>query len=173
MKRIIGFCVTGLLLVISESATATDFSKPIPQGSSFADVLDLWGEPVEKVEEGVLNKTIWYYNDGAQVVFKKGRAQSFRPTKATTARESAMRQAQIPVRASPNSVDQETADLLGDIAKEVPSGPDVPFSEPRGQVEPPIVPSQRDAGARRPPPAIVAADDELLEEDEDSEDFEG
>jgi hypothetical protein len=164
MNKVFVFIVSVHVLVTASAALAADFSRKIPAGASYAEVMNLWGEPVEKVEEGILKQTIWYYKDGAKVVFKEGRVRSFRPTNAVIAQQALLEEAMRPSATAASELAGETRDLVRDIAKEVPSGPDVPYVEPPSGAQPPIVPNQIPPGGRGAAPAIVPADD-LLEED--------
>lgn len=164
MIKFFGCIFTTLLLLTVQGANAADFSRKIPTGASYADVMNLWGEPVEKVEEGILKQSIWYYKDGAKVVFKEGRVRSFRPTNTVIAQQASLEEARRPVDAAAVELAGETRDLVRDIAKEVPSGPDVPYVEPPLAAQPPIVPNQIPPGGRGAAPAIIPADD-LLEEE--------
>jgi hypothetical protein len=148
----------------SAKASAADFNKKIPAGSSYADVLSLWGEPVEKVEEGILKQNIWYYKDGAKVVFKHGRVKSFRSTDAVIAQQAALEESKASSQPVSAEVAGETRDLVRDIAKEVPSGPDVPVVEPPASQQA-IIPNQPPVGGRGSAPVIIPADD-ALEEDQ-------
>jgi hypothetical protein len=152
-------------ILTSELAFAGDLSKKVPAGSSYADVLSLWGEPVEKVEEGILKQTIWYYKDGAKVVFKNGKVRSFRSTNAIIAQQAALEEAQASAQPASAEVAGETRDLVRDIAKEVPSGPDVAIIEPPAAAQQAIIPNQPLAVGRGSAPAILPADD-ALEEDQ-------
>jgi hypothetical protein len=161
-----GLCVLVLqLVVVPRAAQAGDFSKKIPAGSSYADVMGIWGEPIEKVEEGILKQTIWYYTDGAKVVFKNGRVRSFRSTNAVIAQQAALEEARVPAQTATAELAGETRDLVRDIAKEVPSGPDVPFAEPPGPGQAAAVPNQMPSINRGVAPAILPADDGLEDQD--------
>jgi hypothetical protein len=151
--------------VVPHETHAADFSRKIPPGSSYAEVMGMWGEPVEKVEEGILKQTIWYYKDGAKVVFKNGRARSFRPTNAIVAQQEALNETRPPAHSASTELASETRDLVRDIAKEVPSGPEVPYVEPPSPGQPPIVPNQAPPSGRGAAPALVPADDVLEEQD--------
>lgn len=159
------YLLVGQVIVEPRTALAADFSKKIPSGSSYADVMGMWGEPIEKVEEGILKQTIWYYKDGAKVVFKNGRVRSFRPTNTVIAQQAALMDAQVPAQTATAELAGETRDLVRDIAKEVPSGPDVPYVEPPVSGQAGIVANQIPSGNRGAPPAIVPADDAIEEQD--------
>lgn len=160
---IINFTLFTFILLAAQDSEAGDLSKRVPAGASFGDVLTLWGEPVEKVEEGVLKQTIWYYKDGAKVVFKNGKVRSFRSTNAIIAQQQSMLEAQAKVEPAASEVAGETRDLVRDIAKEVPSGPDVPYVEPPvAQVPQAVNPN---AGVQRGGAPAIIPGDEILEED--------
>ena len=158
MNKLLSFGVAMVIAAVVQVAAAADFSKKIPSGASYADVITLWGEPAEKVEEGILKQTIWYYKEGAKVVFRNGRVRSFRPTDTIIAQQASLEESKVFAQPAASEVAGETRDLVRDIAKEVPSGPDVPYVEPPA-AQPPIVPNQLPPGGRGAPPAIVAADD--------------
>ncbi len=163
---IIGLCLlTHQLLFAPLIALAGDFSKKIPTGASYAEVMGIWGEPIEKVEEGVLKQMIWYYKEGARVVFKNGRVRSFRPTNSVLAQQAAAVDAEVPVQSATTELAGETRDLVRDIAKEVPSGPDAPYVEPPVSGQPAVVANQAPSGNRAAPAVIVPADD-VLEDQE-------
>lgn len=145
--------------LVPHQGWATDFSKKIPTGSSYGEVLSIWGEPVEKVEEGILKQTIWYYKDGAKVVFKNGRVRSFRPTNAVVAQIAAMHDAQAVAQPVATELAGETRDLVRDIAKEVPSGPDVPYIEQPGSAALPVAPNPIPPGGRGAGPVIVPGEE--------------
>jgi hypothetical protein len=153
-------------------ASAADFSKKIPAGSSFGEVLGIWGEPVEKVEKSVKREVVWYYADGARVVFKDGRVRSSQPTKAILAMK-AQEEAERAVLQTPAGAELsgETRDLVRDIAKEVPSGPDGPASDSAPAAanvgQPPMVPNQIPPGGRNAPPGVVPGEVVLDDMEED------
>lgn len=151
---------------------AADFSKKIPTGSSFGEVLGIWGEPVEKVDKSVKREVVWYYADGAKVIFKDGKVRSSQPTKAileVRAQEEAVKAA----AATPAGAELsgETRDLVRDIAKEVPSGPDGPvsYSAPSAANvgQPPLVPNQIPPGGRGAPPGVAPGEVVLDDMEED------
>jgi len=146
---------------------ADPFSRKIPVGASFGDVLGIWGEPVDKVEKGILHKVVWYYPDGAKVVFKDGRVQSFLPTKAVLAVQKQQANT-AKVATSPVAVELsgEARDLVRDIAREVPSGPDI-SGGPSGAsaAPPPLIPNQAPPGGRVAPGEAVLGEVDELDED--------
>jgi hypothetical protein len=170
-------------------AYAIDYAKPIPAGASFADVMNLWGEPVEKVEEGILRQTIWYYRDGARVTFKEGRARSFRYSRSVLAaqRERVKSADGLVIdglggdelrggggRGAKGDVNSEAMNIIKDIAKDVPSQPDSPYVEPTVQQAAPGAPQQQgfgqgagnQGGFGAPPGMNVAPGDDVGVEDE-------
>ncbi|MFO0415682.1 MAG: hypothetical protein ACK5Y6_00200 [Pseudomonadota bacterium] len=155
--------------LVSLPALAADLSRKLNSGASFGDVLGAWGEPVDKVEKGIKRQVVWYYKDGAKVVFKDGRLVFWRPTDAQIAAEKALK-SEPAVSATANAeLAGETRDLVRDIAKEVPSGPDVnmPDAPAAGGNPQAISPVQPQGMIRPGAPAIAPADDLLAEEDED------
>jgi hypothetical protein len=163
-------CVLALWSSVTWYAEAADFSKKIPAGASFGDVLNLWGEPLEKVEKGVKHEVVWYYPDGALVVFKDGKARRSQPTKAIVALQAQLEAAKA-VAGTPASaeISGEARDLVRDIAKEVPSGPDGPSGDsgaPAVNVgQPQLIPNQAAPGNRAA--AAVAPAEVILDDDDE------
>jgi hypothetical protein len=171
-KHLAGIILSAAFFTVCSSASiAADFSKKIPVGASFGEVLGIWGEPIDKVEMSVKREVVWYYADGAKVVFKDGRVRASQPTKAIMAlqaEEAAAKRALITPASA--ELSNETRDLVRDIAKEVPSGPDVPGSDSAAAniSQPPLVPNQIPPGGRGAPPGVVPGEvvlDEDAEED--------
>jgi hypothetical protein len=157
----------------SADSIAADFSKKIPAGASFGEVLGIWGEPIEKVEKSVKREVVWHYTDGARVVFRDGRVRSWQPTKAILAvkaqEEAAKASVAVPAGAE---LSGETRDLVRDIAKEVPSGPDGPSSDSAPSAanvgQPPLIPNHIPPGGRGAPPGVAPGEvvlDDDIEED--------
>jgi hypothetical protein len=138
----------------AESSFAGDLMRKIPQGASIGEVIGLWGEPTEKIEKVLKHEVVWQYPQGAKVVFKNGKVAAWIPP-ASVVQAQAEKAAAVVSTPVSEQVARETQDLVRDIAKEVPSGPDVPY------VEPPQPPSQPPAIAngaapvRGAPPAIA------------------
>jgi hypothetical protein len=158
--------------VLVEGAVAADFSKKIPSGASFGEVLGLWGEPIDKVEKTVKREVVWHYPDGALVVFKDGRAKRSQPTKAIVTAQAQEAAAKAAV-AAPAAVEisGETRDLVRDIAKEVPSGPDGPGGD-SGPVTvnsgpPQLIPNQAPPGAARIQQPAIAPAEVIVDDEED------
>ena len=152
----------GASVVFCNVAFAADLSRTLTAGSSYGEVLSAWGDPLDKVEKDIKREVVWYYKDGAKVVFREGRLKSWRPTSATVAAQKALedqRQAAEPVA---TQLASETRDLVLDIAKEVPSGPDVPLPEIPSGNSVAISPNQQ---ARIVPGGIAPAEDLLEEQD--------
>jgi hypothetical protein len=163
--------ILGLSVFIQvEAVQAESLTREIPAGSSFGQVLGLWGEPVDKVDKSVKGEVIWYYPDGAKVVFKNGQVRSWRPTNAIVSQRKQFSGSQLPATPASGQLSQETRDLVRDIAKEVPSGPDVPMPDappPPALNQPPLIPNQVPPGGRGAPPGLVPGEVMLDEDEED------
>lgn len=161
-------CCGIIVFIPSGDVRADQFSRKIPEGASFGDVLGIWGEPVEKVEKDILRQVVWYYPDGAKVVFKDGRVRSWQPTKAVRAiQEQQVGMAKAKAASTEVELSGEARDLLGDIAREVPSGPDIPSG--RGAsigAPPPLIPNQLPPGGRGDPSGIEPSEVVVNEVDE-------
>ncbi len=145
---------------------AGDLSRKLTPGASLGDVMGLWGEPTEKIEKGVKREVVWYYPQGAKVVFKDGKLKSWRPIDAVVQAEREREAAKAVVAPASDEVAAETRDLVRDIAKEVPSGPDVPYVEPPAPAgQPPLVPNQIPPGGRGAPAGVVPGGDVDLGEE--------
>ncbi len=141
-KLALAFVGSAAILVCSaERSFAGDLMRKIPQGASIGEVIGLWGEPTEKIEKSLKHEVVWQYPQGAKVVFKNGRVAAWMPPASVVQAQAEKAAAAVVSTPVSEQVARETQDLVRDIAKEVPSGPDVPY------VEPPQPPSQ--------PPAIV------------------
>ncbi len=151
--------------------SADSFSRKIPAGASIGEVLGIWGEPVDKVEKDILRQVVWYYPDGAKVVFKDGRVKSWQPTNAVRAtQEQQIGVAKAKAASTEAELSGEARDLLGDIAREVPSGPDVPGGGGASSSSPPpLIPNQVPPGGRGEPRG-VAPSDVVVQEDDELED---
>lgn len=171
MRKILVLSLTvGAFCSLSlQRACAADFSKKIPGGASFGEVLGIWGEPTEKVDKNVKKEVVWYYPDGARVVFKDGKVRSSQSTKtirATLEQQEASKAALATTTGA--ELSGETRDLVRDIAKEVPSGPDSPGMDSSvgniGQ-PPPLIPNQLPPGGKGAPPGIAPG--EVVDDSDD------
>jgi hypothetical protein len=156
---------TLLYAVCQVPAAFADKAKPNLQlGASTGQVLTLWGEPVEKIERGLKHELVWSYPLGAFVTFKKGQVTAYRIAGGQVVdAQSEARQiaAQQTVAAAPTEVIAgSTRDLVRDIARELPSGPDVPLSDSSADASRGIVRNVP------PPPAIVPGDTESVGDEE-------
>ena len=153
----------------SQVTAAGDLTRKLTAGSSIGDVIGAWGEPAEKVTKGVKHEVVWYYPLGARVVFKDGRVRSWLPPKELRRAEQERAEQAAAASSVSAEVARETRDLVRDIAKEVPSGPDVPFVEqpkaPAEQGIPPVVQNQALQNGRGVIPGI-APDPEALDDGE-------
>jgi hypothetical protein len=170
-RRITFATIVGLAVLARADVTQSEsLTREIPPGSTLGQVLGLWGEPTEKVDKSVKGEVIWYYPDGAKVVFRQGRVSSWRPTSALIAQKKQFLASQLPATPVTAQLSQETRDLVRDIAKEVPSGPDVPVPDAPPAAapnQPLLIPNQVPPGGRGAPPGLVPGEVMLDEEEED------
>ena len=145
----------GILVGLADRSFAGDLMRKINKGATLGEVIGLWGEPTEKIEKEIKHEVVWYYPQGAKVVFKNGKVVSWQPPASVLeaqAEKAASAASATPVSAQ---VARETQDLVRDIAKEVPSGPDAPYVEPpQPPAQPPALSNQA-APVRGAPPAIA------------------
>lgn len=136
-------------LVCSVPAFGEPF-EDLPVGSTLPEVLKAWGHPAEKIERGVKHEVRWNYSGGAFVLFKNGKVVDWKSSRGRS--PESIRKAAEPTAVSEKS-NPEMGDLVRDIAREVPGGPDVPLAEPpggaagQGSLMPNPVPPQADGRA--------------------------
>jgi hypothetical protein len=121
-----GVCILTCWTASSSEAQAKRDNRFIV-GASLREVLAAWGEPDERVVRGVKQELVWNYKGGARVVFKNGKVSSFRTGEAEELSKAKKAAASEPVRKM-TSDSQESRDILRDIVREIPSGPDGPGS---------------------------------------------
>ncbi|MEY4699901.1 MAG: hypothetical protein RL326_88 [Pseudomonadota bacterium] len=155
------------VVLIPNTSVAGDLTRKLHAGATLGDVLGAWGEPTEKVEKAIKREVVWYYPQGAKVVFKDGKVKSWRPIDALVQADKEREAAKLVAAPVGQEVAGETRDLVRDIAKEVPSGPDVPYVEPPAVPggQPPLIPNQIPPGGRGAPAGVVPGGDVDLEED--------
>ena len=146
-RKLVLLAASFLWLVSGGSASAESGSEDLPKGATLPEVLKLWGHPVEKIERQVKHEVVWTYSQGAFVVFKDGRVINWKSVRGRGPTSETL-PTPTPVAERPLS---EMGDLVRDIAKEVPGGPDVPYSEPPNANvgQPVLVPN---AIPNQPPP---------------------
>lgn len=147
-------CVLAASRVLAESA-----SEDLQNGATLPEVLKLWGQPTEKIERQVKREVVWTYAQGAFAVFKDGRVINWRSVRGRGP-TSEVKPTATPATERPLG---EMGDLVRDIAKEVPGGPDVPYSEPPPNQRPGVAVGQPalipNAIPNQPPPGRGGAPD--------------
>lgn len=166
MTLIIGVCV-----VICGSTAWSDVQSKRDErfsvGASLRDVLAAWGEPEERVVRGVKQELVWNYKGGARVVFKHGKVSSFR-TAGAEQKALAKKSAEVEPVSKVAADSEESRDILRDIVREIPSGPDgpssggaPPSSDPNlAGLIPNAVPPQRGGVAGIAPGVVIPSPDE-------------
>jgi len=133
-------------------ALAEGAFEDLSVGATLPEVMRVWGEPAEKINRDVKREVRWNYSQGAFVVFKDGKVIDWRSSRGRSP-ESLANKAEATKAADTAKVPENSAmgDLVRDIAREVPGGPDVPYSEPpSGGLVPNQIPPQPPGG--RPGP---------------------
>ena len=130
MKNLLrSLAFTPALLVFTASfATGEPRTPELKRGMNSGDVIKLWGPPAEREEHEVKRRDIWVYPKGARVVFSESKVVEWKVGVNPIAEPAAAHS----VSAAPEintSFNPDTRDLVREIAKEVPSGPDVPYSD--------------------------------------------
>jgi hypothetical protein len=164
-RRILVGALLALAATVAQPALAEKTKPPLQLGASTGQVLTAWGEPVEKIERALKHEVVWNYPQGAFVTFKKGQVSAYQIAGGQVVdAKSQARQiaAQQTVAAAPTEVIAgATRDLVRDIAKELPSSPDAPYTEPPPQAG--RAPSRNQPPA---PPAMIPGDADVdVEED--------
>lgn len=167
----IGICLASLPGVVPACAQSQREDR-VTVGASLRDVLTAWGEPNERIVRGVKRELVWSYKGGARVVFKDGTVVALRGAgderkvviKNVAAVESVKK---VAVEAD------ESRDILRDIVREIPSGPDGGSSSPSASLAssdpslagliPNAVPPSRGGPAGIAPGVVVPS----LEEEEE------
>lgn len=122
--------------------------KPLPplqKGASIKSVIEAWGVPTEKEDHEIKRLEIWRYPRGAFVEIREGHVHAW----ARSPEDEEVKAAPaVPIDSNPvadQSVNPDTRDLVREIAREVPSGPDVPMPDvpdvPAMNVAPSFVPN--------------------------------
>ncbi len=138
----------------------------VQKGAELRDVLAAWGEPAERIERSVKKELVWRYPKGAYVVFKEGRVASFKAAEDSieeVREKKRAAQAATPAAAlggADTSAANDSKDMLRDIVREIPSGADVPYSEPpagasSGLVANPVPPIPGNPGQPIAPGQVV------------------
>jgi len=123
---LIGVCVIACGTASSSEAQVKRDEK-FGIGASLRDVLAAWGEPEERVVRGVKQELVWSYKGGARVVFKHGKVSSFRTGDAERQIQAKKVAEAEPVK-KVSAESEESRDILRDIVREIPSGPEGPSS---------------------------------------------
>lgn len=112
------------------SVQAQTSDTGVRKGMMLRDVLAAWGEPQERVVRSVKHELVWNYKQGARVVFKDGKVISFKePFTVQALQEKKIAKAVAAEKsAAAAAASVESKDVLRDIVRELPSGPDVPGS---------------------------------------------
>ena len=150
------FLVVSVFLVVSATlpaAHAETANEDLPPGATLPDVIKAWGQPLEKIEKGIKREVVWRYPQGAFVVFKDGKAVNWRSLRGRTADQG--EKALVASTVDTPAPQPEMGDLVRDIAREVPGGPDVPYSEPPPAQPPGLIPNPAPGGGR---PAVEPED---------------
>lgn len=155
-----GWQVSLLALVFMaqvEVARADGRYPDLKNGNTIGEVFQLWGEPKEKIARELKEQVVWYYPNGSYVLFQGGKVIRWRsPSGGSVVGAQPIPKATV--AAAPTlPVDSATRDLVRDIAREIPSSPDQPYTEP-----PPAPPMQSAPGGfdqqqvvPQPPPGLA------------------
>lgn len=164
-RRILAGVLLALAATVVQPALAEKTKPPLQLGATTGQVLTSWGEPTEKIERELKHEVVWNYPQGAFVTFKKGQVIAYQIAGGQVVdAKSQARQiaAQQTVAAAPTEVIAgATRDLVRDIAKELPSSPDAPYTEP-----PPQAGRAPSRNQPPPPPAMIPGDAEIDLEEE-------
>lgn len=139
--------------------------REVKKGAPLSDVLAAWGEPSERIERSVKRELVWRYSNGANVVFKDGKVSSFKLAPNTEPERGRKQKVAVTPARGESGVQGESRDVLRDIVREIPSGADVPYSEPAGGADtsglvPNPVPPPPGRGAPIAPGVVVPAEEQ-------------
>jgi hypothetical protein len=143
------------LVVVAQVAIArADGRFPdLRNGNTIGQVIQQWGDPKEKVERGLKGQVIWYYQNGAYVLFQSGKVIRWRsPSSGSVVETQPVPKATV-ATVPTIAVDSATRDLVRDIARELPSSPDAPYVEQPPAAPMPVAPGSFDQQRVVPQPA--------------------
>ena len=150
---LLGLSQIVLLGLLSGSAYAESAYEDLTIGAVLPEVIQGWGQPLDKIERAVKREVLWSYPHGAYVLFKDGHVIDWRSLRGRGPRSEKKAAATTPTTDKPAG---DIADIVGDIAREVPAGADAPYVEPpqsrNAQIElapnriPPQPPGRNQAG---------------------------
>jgi hypothetical protein len=123
----VGFVLVSFMEVASVHAQVAS-DTGVRKGMALRDVLAAWGEPQERIVRSVKHELVWNYKQGARVVFKDGKVISFNEPRAVQAlqEKKIAKAAAAEKYAAAAAASVESKDVLRDIVRELPSGPDAP-----------------------------------------------
>lgn len=122
---------TAIALICAAAPISTALAAPPPKllakGLSAEMVRKSWGPPTEVLERETSRMVIWNYQNGASVLFGEGKVVQFQMPKGYVA---PVEPAAVAYDSPRNETADEslTRDLVREIAREIPSGPDSPLS---------------------------------------------
>jgi len=143
------------LLVVTASpltAVAEGAFEDLTVGDTLPEVMRVWGQPAEKINRDVKREVRWNYSQSAFVVFKDGKVIDWRSSRGRTPESLAKKATATKAPDTERSPESSAmGDLVRDIAREVPGGPDAPYSEPpQGGLVPNQIPPQPPGGRSGP-----------------------
>lgn len=129
MRVIVASLFASLLLPViggSSAQAQANSANEVRKGMVLRDVLAAWGEPHERIVRSVKHELVWNYKQGAQVVFKDGKVSSFKePLSVQVVQEKRLAKAIAAEKSAASAAASvESKDVLRDIVRELPSGPD-------------------------------------------------
>jgi hypothetical protein len=110
------------------------------KGMAASQVVSLWGQPVEIQEFEAKRQEVWRYGKGDSVTIRESKviswelraAQINEITLSGSDQQVQKKDTLAGATAKVVEPNNETRDLVREIAKEIPSGPDVPMSDASG-----------------------------------------
>jgi len=137
---------------------------PLKVGLRSTEVTKLWGLPAEREEQEIKRLEIWSYAPGVTVTLHEGKVVRWKVPEAIDPASNTDAVGNAPtdgkgVEPSAADLNPDTRDLVREIAKEVPSGPDVALPDapepPPAVAPPPIANSMPQAGALQDQPPMI------------------
>ncbi len=143
-------------LLVATASPLTAFAEgafeDLTVGDTLPEVMRVWGQPAEKINRDVKREVRWNYSQSAFVVFKDGKVIDWRSSRGRTPESLAKKATATKAPDTERSPESSAmGDLVRDIAREVPGGPDAPYSEPpQGGLVPNQIPPQPPGGRSGP-----------------------
>ncbi len=161
-------CALNICFLLGMSLSYAEARRgDLSNGMSSRDVILQWGEPLEIQEQEVKQLEVWHYPKGDRVVVREGKVLSWLRAGMPHGVHEEVRHAEPDAVARKVSAEAafpaigtggaDTRDLVREIAKELPAGSDLPYTEQPEAASPQGMPPAAAAVPAQPPQAGLYA----------------